>query len=227
VTKAVPDRRGLRRVFLLVSLSLSALHGVAAKADCRAASPPSLAVEIAAPPVIYRLNTSTDALAAAARGNGTPLGRGSRLLGLTVNQYDLQIVVDLDRERVADGTCAKLRHVAVTVASGPRVLVDGHFASGSCQQRAILDHESEHVTVFREAVAHYEPAMEEALREAGLPPALHVTAGQDPEREYAAMIERALSPVLDAARRRAQDANSRIDTAQHYAAVFRRCPSWE
>jgi hypothetical protein len=223
-----PEWRVYRRVLFWAALSLSAMPIAAAQAECDAIpAAPSITLDIQTPPVRYKLSEATETLSARARENGTALGRGSRLLGLTVNQYDLQIVVTLDRERVAGDSCATLRNASITASPDLEVLADGRFKARSCQQRAIVDHENEHVAVFREAIAYYEPAMEDALRQARLPSALLVAGDSDPERDYAAMIRGVLAPVLDAVRRRTQEANDRIDTAEHYAAVFRRCSSWE
>jgi hypothetical protein len=41
------------------------------------------------------------------------------------------------------------------------------------------------------------------------------------------MIRDVMDPILDAVRDRTQEANNRIDTPSHYAAVFRRCASWD
>jgi hypothetical protein len=224
---AFPLRRVLLGAFVFCAPILAALPISPASAECLT-SPiaPSFTLDILTPPVNYKLDQATETLSARARENGTALGRGSRLLGLTVNQYDVQIVVAVDRSP-GSGSCTTLQKVGITAAPDLEVLVDGRFKAGSCQQRAIIDHENEHVAVFRDAIAYYEPAMVEALRGARLPSALPVAADGDAADDYAAMIRGVIAPVLDQVRRRTQEANNRIDTPSHYAAVFRRCASWE
>jgi hypothetical protein len=217
-----------RRIFFAGVLALSAFPMSSAWADCRSIPiAPSVRLDILTPPVNYTLDAATETLSARARENGTALGKGSRLLGLTVNQYDVRIDVALDRSRETGEWCATLKNAAVAAAPNLEVLVDGRFESGSCQQQAIIDHEKEHVAAFREALAYYEPAMEDALRRARLPSALPISADRDPANTYEAMVQETIAPILDAVRRRSQDANGHIDSPSHYAAVFRRCASWE
>jgi hypothetical protein len=128
-------------------------------------------------------------------------------------------------ETAADGAgCVRLRAVRVTIASHTEVLVDRRFAEGSCQQRAILAHENEHVRVFREAAAHYAPRIAAALQETPMP-AVGATA-EGARETYRRAIQSAIAPWLDAIRGRAQEGNDRLDTPEGYARVFRRCPSW-
>ena len=153
-----PDRPIPRRVAFWTALCAFVLPIYAARAECQTSqAAPSFTLEIAKTPVSYKLNEATETLSTRARENGTALGRGSRLLGLTVNEYDLQIVVALDRNHLAGGRCATLQNAAITASSELEVLVDGRFEAGTCQQRAIVDHENEHVAVFREALTYYEP----------------------------------------------------------------------
>jgi hypothetical protein len=217
-----------RRVFFAGVLLLTAFPILSARAECDStAVVPSVTLDILTPPANYRLDQATETLSARARENGTALGRGSRLLGLTVNQYDVRVDVTLVRSREAGRSCATLQNATITAAPDLEVLVDGRFKSGSCQQRAIIDHENEHVAVFREAIAYYEPAMVDALHLARIPSSLPISTNRDPADAYAAMIQGVIAPILDAVRQRSQDANSRIDTPSHYATVFRRCASWE
>lgn len=176
-------------------------------------------------PVVYRLGKSSDALSARAVENGTALGRGSSLLGLTLNRYDLQVSVEADGEPAEAGYCARLRSASIVIAARPEVLVDRRFSRGTCQQRAILEHENHHVAVFREAIGHYLPVIEATLRSA-LPLSLRVPTNQEARDGYARVIRVALIPSLDAIRSRAQDGNRSLDTAQNYARLFRRCASW-
>src|ERR1700691_558452 len=77
-----------RRIFFAGVLALSAFPMSSAWADCRSIPiAPSVRLDILTPPVNYTLNAATETLSARARENGTALGKGSRLLGLTVNQY--------------------------------------------------------------------------------------------------------------------------------------------
>lgn len=186
---------------------------------------PSFTVDVRDSPVAYRL-AAAETLLAQAKTNGTPLGRGRGVLGLTVNRYDLRIRVAVDSAGAEGGYCAQLRSATITVGAQPEVMVDGRFAPGTCQQTAILDHENEHVAVFRDAIGRAAAAIAAAVRGGALPPSLRVATQSEAEEVYARAIRAALDPVMDAARRDAQEANGRLDTPAHYAEVFRRCADW-
>lgn len=211
---------------IIFAAAWGALPVAAALAACPSdAAEPALTVTIGAPPVIYRLDETAATLAARASENGTALGRGRGLLGLTVNRYDVHITVVTENLRADGAACARLHAAQISVVPATEVLVDHRFAAGTCQRQAILDHENQHVAIYRNALAQVVPAAEAAIRQA-LPPALAATPDQPAEGAYARLIQDALDPVLAAVRARAQDGNSSIDTAESYASVFRRCPSW-
>ena len=186
----------------------------------------SVTVSVGEPAITYRLAATAETLAEQAKSNGTRLGRGRGVLGLTVNRYGLRIRVAVDAYRAEGGVRAYLRYRRDAVGAEPEIFVDGRYASETCQERAILDHESEHVAVFREAIARAAPAIDAALRAGALPAAILVTARNDLEAAYVRVIRDALDPVLDAVRARAQAGNSRLDTPENYAEIFRRCSAW-
>jgi hypothetical protein len=220
----------LRRRFpfaAAVALFFGVWPVAAARAQC---SPPpgmaSFTVAVSEAAVVYGLAATAEALAAQARSNGTRLGHGRRVLGLTVNRYDLRIRIAVDAHRTADGYCAYLRSAAIVAGAQPEIFVDGRFAAGTCQRAAILDHENEHAAIFRDAIARAAPAIDAAVRGAAVPAAMLVASQDEAEAAYGRAIRAALDPVLDAVRARAQVGNGRLDTPDHYAEIFRRCSDW-
>jgi hypothetical protein len=218
------------RIFGFVA-ALAALLGTvplaAALAQCPAPlAAPSLTVALREPPVAYRLAATPEMLMTQAADNATPLGQGRHVLGLTLNRYDLRIGIEVESTRVESGYCAHLRAATITLAAQPEILVDGRYTAGTCQQRAILDHENEHVAVFRGALSRAAPAIDAMLRGGALPSALRVAARADAQTAYARAIDAALEPAFAAIRSRAQQDNSRLDTPANYAEVFRRCAAW-
>jgi cation transport regulator ChaB len=204
-------------------LPFAAMPAEAALAECAISSTtPAVAVQVLEPPATYRLAEPSETLLATAQQIGTALGRGRSLLGFTLNRYEHQILVATE----GDGAgCMRLRSASVVVGASPEVLVDGRFARGTCQHEAILEHENEHVAVFREAVGHYAPMIDAALHQQ-LPSSIRAATEEEARKAYTRTIRDALDPWLDAIRRRAQDGNNRLDTAENYVQVFRRCPFW-
>ena len=143
---------------------------LAARAHCAPTQgAPLVTADLRQPPVAYRASTGS-ALRAQAQANGTPLGRGGGILGLTVNRYDVGMHVAVAATRDGGEYCATLRSASIAFAAKPQVLFDERFAPEHASARPSSRHESEHVAVFRDAIAAAAPEIEAALHGAALPP---------------------------------------------------------
>lgn len=197
-------------------------------ASCTASvSAPAFSVAMKDPPVNYRFDLDSAALAKIANENGMPGLKGEIPFGLTIGRYDLEVTVNTDSMRDGAGYCAQLRAAHVEIGLKQLdVIVDRRFASGSCERQAVLDHEGQHVEVFREAVRYYLPAIERALARTPLPLNIHVADRSAARAAYLAPITDALKPIFAAINGRARDGNTRLDMPESYAAVFKRCSHW-
>ena len=152
--------------FRYIAVALVALAPIGAQAACSGPWPaPTFAVAVEDPPVAYDFNEDRAALAKIAGKNGMPsLGQAEIPYGITIGRYDLDIVVETDSVRNGPGLCTHLRSAhAVVGLKQLDVVIDRRFGAGSCQRQAVLDHERQHVEIFREAIRYYEPAIERAL----------------------------------------------------------------
>jgi hypothetical protein len=210
-----------------IAATLFVLPAVAFASCTANVSVPAFSVAMKDLPVNYRFDLDSAALAKVADQNGMPGLKGEIPYGLTIGRYDLEVTVNTDSMRDGSGYCAQLRaaHVAIGLKQLD-VIVDRRFASGSCQRQAVLDHEAEHVEVFREAVRYYLPALERALGKTSLPLNLHVADRSAARAAYLGPITDSLKPIFDAINGRARDGNTRLDMPESYAAVFRRCNHW-
>jgi hypothetical protein len=153
--------------------------------------------------------------------------KGEIPFGLTIGRYDLEVTVDTDSMRDGNGYCAQLRAAHVEVGLKQLdVIVDRRFADGSCQRQVVLDHESQHVDVFREAVRYYLPTIERTLAETPLPINVHVANRDEARADFLGPITASLKPIFEAINGRARDGNTRLDTPENYATVFARCSHW-
>jgi hypothetical protein len=179
------------------------------------------------PPVNYRFDLDGAALAKIANENGMPGLKGEVPFGLTIGRYDLEVTVNTDSMRDGNGSCALLRAAHVDIGLKQLdVIVDRRFALGSCERQAALDHEGQHVEVFREAVRYYLPALERALAETSLPLNARVADRNAARAAYLEPITDSLKPIFAAINGRARDGNARLDMPESYAAVFKRCRHW-
>lgn len=199
-----------------------------ASASCMAsASAPALSVAMKDPPVNYRFDLDSAALAKIANENGMPGLKGEIPFGLTIGRYDLEVTVNTDSMRDGSGYCAQVRAAHVEIGLKQLdVIVDRRFAPGSCERQAVLDHEAQHVEVFREAVNYYLPALERALAQTSLPLNVHVANRNEARAAYLGPITDSLKPIFAAINGRARDGNMQLDTPERYAAVFKRCSHW-
>jgi hypothetical protein len=201
---------------------------MALAADCTGGvAVPNFTVALKDPPVNYRTDLNTASMSKIADENGNAGLKGEIPFGLTIGRYDLEVTVDTDSIRSGNGYCAQLRAAHVEIGLKQLdVIVDRRFPAHSCERDAIIDHESQHVDVFREAVRYYLPTIERTLAAASLPPTVHVAERGAARDAYLGPITDALKPIFEAINGRARDGNTRLDSPESYAAVFRRCDHW-
>jgi hypothetical protein len=228
--RSAPRRiRAARALYLaLALLALPLLAPRLALAACaRTPTEPRITIVVKDPPIHYRFDVATPALAQSARENGVPVLDDEIPLGLTIGRYDLGITVQAELQNSAGATCAELHGARIEIGLKQLdVLVDRRFAQGSCQRDAVLAHEGQHVAAFREALRYYLPIAAQTLATAPLPERLIVTARQDARASFLDPITELMQPILAAMSARATAANAALDTPQNYADVLRHCASW-
>lgn len=199
-----------------------------ASAACSASvGVPSFTVAVKDPPVHYRLDLDSASLAQIAGDNGMAGLRGEIPFGLTIGRYDLEITVETNSLRDGAAYCAQLHSAHVEIGLKQLdVIVDRRFVEGSCQRQVVLDHESQHVEVFREAIRYYLPAIQRTLIETPMPLNTRVAGREEARAAFLVPITNALKPVFAAINERARDGNARLDAPDSYAAVFKRCSHW-
>ena len=200
----------------------------AAFASCPAnVGAPALSVVIKDPPVHYNFDLDSAALVQVASENGMPGLKGEIPFGLTIGRYDLEVTVNTESLRDGGSYCAELRAAHVEIGLKQLdVIVDRRFAADSCERKAVLEHEGQHVGVFREAVRYYLPALERALTQTALARNIAVADRAAARAAYLGPITDALKPVFAAINTRAHDGNMRLDRPESYAEVFKRCRQW-
>jgi hypothetical protein len=216
-----------KRVAFWLAAAVFLAPAIASAACTASVGAPSFTVALKDPPVNYRLDLDSASLSKIAGDNGMAGLKGEIPFGLTIGRYDLEVTVDTDSMRDSSGYCAQLRAAHVEIGLKQLdVIVDRRFADGSCQRQVVLDHESQHVDVFREAVRYYLPTIERTLAETPLPINAHVTNRDQARAAFLGPITGSLKPIFEAINGRARDGNTRLDTPESYAAVFARCGHW-
>ncbi|HLI23120.1 MAG TPA: hypothetical protein VKV32_18495 [Stellaceae bacterium] len=215
------------RLFAWLAGAMIFAPAIASAACTASVGAPYFTVALKDPPVNYRYDLDSASPAKIAGENGMAGLKSEIPYGLTIGRYDLEVTIDTGSYRDGSGYCAQLRAAHVEIGLKQLdVIVDRRFAEGSCQRSVVLAHESQHVDVFREAARYYLPTIERTLAETPLPLNAHVRDREAARAAFLVPITDALKPVFDAINGRARDGNTRLDSAESYAAVLRQCSHW-
>lgn len=215
----------MRRV-VLAALILQA--PVPALADCAGLQPlqPKVTVATAAPAAPRLVAATAAEIRSRAARSGTGLAAGAEASGLTVDDVSVEARTILSTTTRGEDRCVALRAIEGAVRSRTvEVLIDRAYRPGSCQYRAVLEHEREHVRINAGALARLGEVLEQRLRALADPWAGRwVPAGGEAGLEVG--LGRALEEATRQARGEAEERHRAIDTAEAYAAVQARCDRW-
>ncbi len=161
---------------------------------------------------------------AARTGAGLPGGAATR--GLTVDELGAQARFTLASVTRDGQRCTALKAIEATVRNHDvEVLVDSDYGPGSCQYRAIMEHERQHVRINAEALTRLGELLEAKLGEvAARWDGRWVPAGR--EDELQAEVDGALEDATRQARAAAEERHRVLDTPESYAQVQASCDSW-
>ena len=175
--------------------------------------------------------SKADLAGLAAREYGHVHAEGVSVFGLTVGRVKSELYVESLLIEAGDGQkCGwPSRLVARVAYEGPiEVYVAREYRRGSCQHDAVLQHEMEHVTVFRAAVRDYEALIRAALQQVR-EEALFPVTGQDAElvrRRIGQRFEGAFRGAVAAATAARNRINALLDTPDSYQRTRLRCDFW-
>ena len=148
-------------------------------------------------------------------------------LGLTATQLAARADYELTKVTRRDGVeCVALARIGAKLANEDvTVLVDRRYKPGTCERKAVLAHEMEHVRIGNEVLHEWEGRASERLRAVA-----DRWAGRWVPAAEAKRIDKEVSAaVADLVRRMEADSrrrNARIDTPASYREVQRRCRGW-
>jgi hypothetical protein len=155
---------------------------------------------------------------------------GLKNSGLTRSRTEFRTEPRYRLAKFRDGkTCVVLESVKVKWRVED-VIVDvaREYAPGSCQYKAVLDHENEHVRITRETFAEFAPRIKERLERAAAE--VRPQWGRDDARDVIDRLTKQISASgkaelaiakVELARRQAA-----IDTRESYRDVAARCDKW-
>ncbi len=163
------------------------------------------------------------------RSNGGQVSSSSRPVGLTTLKamFSLQGATTLVPR--GEGYCVYLSSVEIDFGwEDMNVYIPAEFPEGSCEYRAVLDHENQHVSIIRASLREFAPharARVEALLRNARP---SFTRGKNGRADEAlAPIGAQLSALLKEFDTLHSGRSAVIDTPSNYAAVTGMCMNWD
>lgn len=147
--------------------------------------------------------------------------------GLTTSRLEGEARFAMRRVKLRSGAeCVALEGIEARLALEElAVLIDRRYPEDSCEYRAVLEHELEHVRISKDTLRAWEDQAEDALRKIAdgwggrwLEPAQADRFGQK--------VDETLSRLLRRINDDAAKQHARLDTRESYAATQRQCRNW-
>lgn len=175
----------------------------------------------------HRLSLS--GIASLVRSGGGQVSSSSRPVGLTTLKamFSLQGATTLVPR--GEGYCVYLSAVEIDFGwEDMNVYIPAEFPEGSCEYRAVLDHENQHISIIRSSLREFAPrarARVETLLRTTRPTFTRGKSGS--ADEALAPISAQLSALLKEFDTLHGARSAVIDTPSNYAAVTGMCKNWD
>lgn len=157
-------------------------------------------------------------------------GPDAQVLGLMVPDLSVETRVEQASEVIDGRICYWLESVNVDLLyKSIEVFVAREYRKGSCEYKAILRHEEEHVDIAHDNLERYKPKIRAALTSLLLPtpqrPVELASLGGG-EEPFDALFKKVLEPVYKDMQADLMRVQASIDTPASYALVRAHCSNW-
>ncbi|MEP3247719.1 MAG: hypothetical protein ABJN40_07665 [Sneathiella sp.] len=152
-----------------------------------------------------------------------------RLLGLTFTDVAPQLGVEVEGRQMQNGDlCVRLTQV--TFQFGIRraeIFVDRQYKAGTCNFKAILAHEKEHMKINLAVQKRYEKKLRKKLQiQAGKIRPHLAGSVKSAAQKISAKLTKDLKPLMAQFQKTKRKENLKIDTPKSYQKVRSRCANW-
>lgn len=222
------SKRACRVVATLITVMASAPAAGQGGACPPARAPIQLNFTTQAPEPQLNHRLTLAGIANESRSMGSP-GENTRPVGLTSVRTFAGVEGRTSTVKRGERYCSYLTSVGVKFGwEEMTVFIPSEYEAGSCEYRAVIDHENQHVSIIRAALREFAPKAR-ARVEAFLARSAPVAGrGRPPEVEAAlAPIQAQLSALLQEFNALHSARGAQIDTASNYAAVTAMCKNWD
>jgi hypothetical protein len=156
--------------------------------------------------------------------------RHQEALGVTLVETQFAVSGNTKSVSAGRGYCVYLNSVEAVIGAArpPEVYVANEFAAGSCEHRAILDHENQHVAIMTRTLREFAPRVRQELeRVLARERPIYTTDPQAATDQALARLHVRLNELLDLFEETQAERNAAIDTDENYAAIGDLCRNWE
>ena len=160
-----------------------------------------------------------------------PGGSGERRLGgLALLELSMQAEYDMTLVSYSSGESVFwVSGIHLTLAyRNAEVYIAGRYRKGSCEYRAVRDHEDEHVIADREVVKTFAEKMESALRSGDWPTYTNprqVNSMEEGRAETAMRLEALIRPIFEELKERRREVRQALDSGENYERTHQQCAS--
>lgn len=229
-----PRRRSL--AVLVASAGIVLTAGLAAPAEALAAARcpaaealPRVSLKTLPGKVTYNTRQNRGQLQRLQGQSGASSRRGWRPIGLTLTELEFRMNISVNTmPRKGRGHCATMAEVKSSLGYDKiTIYIAKRYPKGSCQYLSVLEHENEHLAIFRDGLAVFAPKVERRIAEAAwaLKPIIASTPQKAADRLQKA-LQRKVEPLFKELNRVLDRNNNRIDTPGNYKREQARCTSW-
>lgn len=208
------------------------LHLAAADFSCKPRRIPTILITPLRATISYDFTKARDELGQFEIDTVSPYGRGHNVKvgGLMEGEIRVESRVGQVQEtyQYINKACVHIDSVTIIVHSDPTIYVAREYAPGSCEQRAVLEHEKEHVEIDRKITNEYAGRLENKIR-------LHlrntgyvfgpypVAQVKDYQRKIQSEIETIVKEETNKMTKARQQAQQAHDNADEYERVRLKC----
>jgi hypothetical protein len=132
---------------------------------------------------------------------------------------------------LGEEACLYIQEISGTFYAHPQVHVASNFKRGSCEYRAVLNHESKHIAVFKSAYHQNATKLRSIFRNMAMKykvtGPIHVSELESAKLRIEREIEDRIRELNDKLMNDLAERQSRIDTPKEYDRVARKCRNWD
>lgn len=202
--------------------------------NCSAAPAPLIQIFARQDPVKYNLQITQAQLNMRAGGllksSAAIHGDGGSIGGLTEGLINSQMQMEFSSQSQNGITCIHPSKITVNIKYQPTILIPREYPQGSCNFRAVLQHEAKHVRTDQGVIRKYIPVFKSSLTNSagGLLSNRPFPTGQTQAaaQQMEALLKKTLDNVMKTLSAERETLQTNVDTPGEYARVQSLCSKW-